>query len=60
MLVKKKPNIEFRIVPYIKNAGRIGGRHTLPIQTPPFLVTLCRRKTRKGIHQRDATGFPQF
>ena len=49
MLVKNKPNIEFRIVIYIKNAGRVGGRHTQPIQTPPFLVTLCRRKTRKGI-----------
>ena len=50
MLVKKKSNIEFRTVPYIKNAGRIGGRHTQPIQTPPFLVILCRRKTRKGVH----------
>ena len=50
MLVKKKPNIEFRTVLYIKNAGRIGGRHTQPIQTPPFLIILSRRKTRKGIH----------
>ena len=32
MLVKKKPNIEFRTVPYIRNAGRIGGRHTQLIQ----------------------------
>ena len=50
MLVEKKPNIEFRIVLFTKNAGRIGGRHTQPIQTPPFLVILSRRKTRKGIH----------
>ena len=28
MMVKKIPNIEFRTVQYIKNAGRIGGRHT--------------------------------
>ena len=50
MLVKKKPNIEFRTVLYTKNAGRIGGRQTQPIQTPPILVILSRRKTRKGIH----------
>ena len=50
MLVEKKPNIEFRTAPYIKNGGRIGGRHTQPIQTPPLLVILGRRKTRKGIH----------
>ena len=50
MLVKKKPNIESRTVLFIKNARRIGGRHTQPIQTPPFLVILSRRKTRKGIH----------
>ena len=60
MLVKKKLNIEFRTVPYIKNAGWIGGRHTQPIQTPPFLVILCRRKSREGIHWRGAKGFPQF
>ena len=50
MLVEKKPNIGFKIVLFIMNAGRIGGRHTQPIQTPPFLVILSRRKTRKGIH----------
>ena len=50
MLVEKKPNIEFRTVLSIKNAGRIGGRHTQSIQTPPLLVILSRRKTRKGIH----------
>ena len=50
MSVEKKPNIEFRTVPFIKSAGRIGGRHTQPIQTPPLLLILSRRKTRKGIH----------
>ena len=50
MLVEKKPNIGFKIVLFTKNSGRIGGRHTQPIQTPPFLVILSRRKTRKGIH----------
>ena len=50
MLVEKKPNTKFRTVPLIKNAGRIGGRHTQPIQTPPLLVILSRRKTRRGIH----------
>ena len=49
MLVKKKPNIGFNIVLFTKNAGRIGG-HTQPIQIPPLLVILSRRKTRKGIH----------
>ena len=46
-LVKKKPNIEFRTVPYIKIAGRICGRHTQAIQRPPLLAILSRRKTRK-------------
>ena len=50
MLVEKKPNIGFKIVLFIKSAGRIGGGHTQPIQTPPLLVILSRRKTRKGIH----------
>ena len=50
MLAEKKPNIEFRNAPFIKNAGRIGGGHSQPIQTPPLLVILSRRKTRKGIH----------
>ena len=50
MSAEKKPNIEFRTVPFTKNAGRIGGGHTQPIQTPPLLVILSRRKTRKGIH----------
>ena len=49
MLVEKKPNIGFKIVLFIMNAGKIGGRHTQPIQTLPFLVILSRRKTRKGI-----------
>ena len=49
MLVEKR-NTELRTVPFIKNAGRIGGRHTQPIQTPPLLVILSRRKTRKEIH----------
>ena len=44
---EKKPNIDFRTVPFIKNAKRIGGRHTQPIQTLPLLVILSRRKTRK-------------
>ena len=47
--MKQKPNIGYKIVLYIINAGRIGGRHTHPIQTPPLLVILSRRKTRKGI-----------
>ena len=50
MLAEKKPNTEFKTVPFIKNAGRIGGGHTQPIQTPPLLVILSRRKTRKEIH----------
>ena len=50
MLAEKKPNTGFRTVPFIKNAGRIGGGHTQPIQTPPLLVILSRRNTRKGIH----------
>ena len=50
MYLEKKPNIGFKIVLFIRNAGRIGGGHTQPIQTPPFLVILSRRKTRKGIH----------
>ena len=50
MSAEKKPNIEFRTVPFITNAGRIGGRHTQPIQTPPLQVILSRRKTREGIH----------
>ena len=50
ILVEKKFNIGFKIVLLIENAGRIGGRHTQPIQTPPSLVILSRRKTRKGIH----------
>ena len=50
MSAEKKPNIEFRTAPFIKNAGRIGGGHTQPIQTPPLLVILSRRETRKGIH----------
>ena len=50
MLAEKKPNIEFRTDPFTKNAGRIGGGHTQPIQTPPLLVILSRRKTRKGTH----------
>ena len=44
MLVEKKPNIGFKIVLFIENAGRIGGRHTQPIQTPPLLVILSRRE----------------
>ena len=47
MYLEKKPNIGFKIVLFIRNAGRIGGGHTQPIQTPPFLVILSRRKTRK-------------
>ena len=50
MLAEKKPNIEFRTAPFIKNAGRVGGGHTQPIQTPSLLVILSRRNTRKGIH----------
>ena len=50
MSAERKPNIEFRTAPFIKNAWRIGGRHIQPIQTPPLLVILSRRKTRKGIH----------
>ena len=50
MSTEKKPNIEFRTAPFTKNSGRIGGGHTQPIQTPPLLVILSRRKTRKGIH----------
>ena len=50
MLVRKKPNIEFRTVLFVKSAGRIGGGHTQPIQISPILVILSRRKTRKGIH----------
>ena len=34
ILAEKKPNIEFRTEPFIKNAGRIDGGHTQPIQTP--------------------------
>ena len=45
--------------PIYKDAGRIGGRHTQQIQTPPLLVILSRRKTRKGIHWRGAAGFSQ-
>ena len=50
MSAEKKPNIEFRTASFIRNAGRIGGAYTQPIQTPPLLVILSRRKTRKGIH----------
>ena len=50
MSAERKPNIEFRTAPFIKNAGRIGGKHTQPNQTPPLLVILSRRKTRRGIH----------
>ena len=50
MLVEKKPNTEFKIVLFIGDAGRIGGRHTQPIQTQPLLVILSRRKTRRGFH----------
>ena len=47
ILAWNNPNIEFRTAPFIKNAGRIGGGHTQPIQTPPLLVILIGRKTRK-------------
>ena len=60
MSAEKKPNTDFRTAPFIRNAGRIVGGHTQPIQTPPLLAILSRRKTRKGIHWRGATGFPWY
>ena len=44
MLIKRKPSIEYKIVPFIKNARRIGGRHTLPVlkKTPVLLVIQSR------------------
>ena len=47
---REKAQHRIQDCPIYKECRRIGGRHTQPIQTPPLLVILSRRKTRKGIH----------